>query len=101
MLIRKPFFALAALATFGLSCLAMSDAFSSDSPDDVPARPGEVSSASINTDARHPTIAGMATTDAEQETATAAIRRIPPVVPNIRWLPPLPADQLQVGEVIP
>ncbi len=94
MLKRKHLMFLATLAALGLPCLAMSDSFTTYSPEAPvrfrPVRPG--------------------TADDESQGATAeqtntirypGIRRTPPVIPSLRLLPPLPAEESQLPAVEP
>ncbi|MDH3716534.1 MAG: hypothetical protein OES79_00310 [Planctomycetota bacterium] len=82
------------LATLGMPCLAMSDAFSSDSQDVAPVERQKVA-AEAAADKGHDTAA------VTQATDQPAIRRTPPVIPNLWLLPPVTAEQPQTAAVIP
>ncbi|NIP85348.1 MAG: hypothetical protein GTO03_07220, partial [Planctomycetales bacterium] len=93
MLKRKPHLALATLALLGLPCLAISHAFTTAAPT---ATSTAVPAGSAETLGGEPAQTG----SVQHALARAAIRRTPPVIPGLRPLPPVPAEQTVLGAVI-
>jgi hypothetical protein len=94
MLKRKHLMFLATLAALGLPCLAMSNSFTTYSPEAPvrfrPVRPGTADDESQG-----------ATAEQKNTIRYPSIRRTPPVIPSLRLLPPLPAEDSQLPAVEP